>query len=194
MRRTHDRVAGRLDPPREPQRRLAAELRHDADRLLPVEHREHLLRRERLEVEAVGCVVVGRDGLRVAVDHHRLVAESPERLHGVDAAVVELDPLPDPVRPGADDHDARLRRRRQRFVRLAPGRVVVVRGGLDLAGARVDAAVGRPDALRERAAAKRRRPLVPHAAPIESSPQPARLARQMSRDASSRRACVELLR
>ena len=39
--------------------------------LLALDHREHVLERERLEVEAVGGVVVGRDGLRVAVDHHR---------------------------------------------------------------------------------------------------------------------------
>ena len=131
----------------EPQRRLAAELGHDSLGLLAVEDGEHLLGREWLEVEAVGGVVVGRDRLRVAVDHHRLVAERAERLHGVDAAVVELDPLADPVRARADDHDARLRDRRQGLVLLAPGRVVVVRARLDLAGARVDAPVGRPDAL-----------------------------------------------
>ena len=98
VRRAEDPVAGRLDVAREPERRLPAELRHDAVRPLAVEDGEHLLGRERLEVEAVGRVVVGRDGLGVAVDHHRLVAERAERLHGVDAAVVELDPLTDPVR------------------------------------------------------------------------------------------------
>ena len=61
---------------------------------------------ERLEVEAVGRVVVGRNRLRVAVDHHRLVAERPERLHGVHAAVVELDALADPVRARAENDDA----------------------------------------------------------------------------------------
>ena len=98
---------------------------------------------ERLEVEPVGGVVVGRDRLRVAVDHHRLVAERAEALGGVDAAVVELDPLADPVRAGAEDDDARLAARRDRLVRLAAGRVVVVRVGGDLAGAGVDAAVRR---------------------------------------------------
>ena len=63
---------------------------------------------QRLEVEPVGGVVVGGDGLRVAVDHHRLVAERAERLGGVDAAVVELDPLADPVRARAEDDDRRL--------------------------------------------------------------------------------------
>ena len=81
------------------------------DGLLAIADGEHLLRRERLEVEPVGGVVVGGDGLRVAVDHDRLVPERAERLRGVDAAVVELDPLADPVRPRAEDDDPRLRRR-----------------------------------------------------------------------------------
>ena len=139
MRRSQDAVAGLLDVPREPERRLAAELGDDAHGLLAVADGEHLLGRERLEVEAVGGVVVGGDGLRVAVDHDRLVAERAERLRRVDAAVVELDPLPDPVRPRAEDDDARLVAVRRGLVLLAPGGVEVVRGRLDLAGARVDA-------------------------------------------------------
>ena len=145
-RRAEDRVAGVLDDARELERRLAAELDDDADGLLPLADREHRLGVERLEVEPVGRVVVGRDGLGVAVDHHRLVAELAVRRHGVDAAVVELDPLADAVRAGAEDDDARLRAGGRRLVGLAPGRVVVVGRGLDLARARVDAAVRRPDA------------------------------------------------
>ena len=65
----------------------------------------HVLERERLEVQPVDRVVVGRDGLRIAVDHHRLVALVAQREGGVTAAVVELDALADPVRPAAEDHD-----------------------------------------------------------------------------------------
>ncbi len=140
-RRPEDAEARLLDRARELERRLAAELDDDAVGLLALADLEHLLRAERLEVEAVGGVVVGRDRLRVAVDHHRLVAERAEGLRGVDAAVVELDPLADPVRARAEDDDARLRPGRRRLVRLAPGRVEVVRVGLDLAGAGVDAPV-----------------------------------------------------
>ena len=139
VRRSEDAVAALLDRASEPQRRLPAELGDDADRLLAVAHGEHLLRRERLEVEAVGGVVVGRDGLGVAVDHDRLVAERAERLGGVDAAVVELDALADPVRARAEDDDARLVARRGRLVLFPPGRVQVVGRRLDLAGARIDA-------------------------------------------------------
>ena len=62
---------------------------------------------ERLEVEAVGRVVVGRHRLGVAVDHDRLEAGVAQGEAGVDAAVVELDALADAVGPGAEDHDLR---------------------------------------------------------------------------------------
>ena len=86
-------------------------------------------------------VVVRRDGLRVAVHHHGLVSERAEGLGRVDAAVVELDSLPDAVRPRAEDHHTRRGSRGRGLVVLAPRRVEVVRSGLDLARTRVDATV-----------------------------------------------------
>ena len=53
---------------------------------------------ERFEVEAVRGVVIGGDRLGVAVHHHRLEAGGLQGERGVDAAVVELDALADPVR------------------------------------------------------------------------------------------------
>jgi hypothetical protein len=64
---------------------------------LAIDDRHHVFEGQRLEVEAVGGVIVGRHRLRVAVHHHRLVALGPEAEDGVTAAVIELDPLPDPV-------------------------------------------------------------------------------------------------
>jgi hypothetical protein len=98
------RVLERL---RELQRRLPAELDDDTFRLLAPADGEHGCGVERLEVEAVARVVVGRYRLGIRVDHDRLVAERPECLCRVDAAVVELDSLADAVRPAADDDDAR---------------------------------------------------------------------------------------
>src|SRR5579862_1666616 len=108
VRRPQDLVAGLLDRARELQRRLPAELDDDALRPLPVADGEHRLGVERLEVQAVTRVVVGGDRLRVAVHHHRLVAQLAERPDRVHAAVVELDALPDAVRSAAEDDDARL--------------------------------------------------------------------------------------
>ena len=89
----------------EVERRLAAELRDDAQGLFLFVDGEHVLQRQGLEVELVRGVVVGGDGLRVAVDHDRLKAQGLERLCRVHAAVVELDALADAVGAGAEDHD-----------------------------------------------------------------------------------------
>src|SRR5439155_5019130 len=141
-----DAVTGSLEPAGQLQRGLAAELDRDTIRPLPLAHREHFLQSERLEVEPVGGVVVGGDGLRVAVDHHGFVAERAEALRRMHAAVVELDSLPDAVRAGAEDDYAWLLSARGCLIGLAPGRVVVRRGRLDLTGARVDPAVRRTHA------------------------------------------------
>ncbi len=76
VRRAEDAEAGVLELARELERRLAAELDDDALRPLALADRQHFLDAERLEVEAVGGVVVGGDGLGVAVDHHRLAARA----------------------------------------------------------------------------------------------------------------------
>ncbi len=62
-------------------RRLPAELHDHAVRLLVLDDVEHVLDRQRLEVEPVGGVEVGGDGLRVVVDDDRLVARLPQRPH-----------------------------------------------------------------------------------------------------------------
>jgi hypothetical protein len=59
-------------PWREVQRRLAAELHDDAVGLHRAHDGHHVLVRQRLEEQVVARVVVGRDGLRVRVDHDRL--------------------------------------------------------------------------------------------------------------------------
>src|SRR5918997_861350 len=146
------RHAGGFQTGRELQRRLAAELHDHALGLLDFDDPEHVVERQRLEVQPVARVVVGRDGLRVAVDHHRVAARLAHGQRGVHAAVVELDPLADPVRAGAEDHHARLVAAHHLVAgRVAlPGGVVVRRLGLELGGAGVHRAVGpgaRPGAL-----------------------------------------------
>ena len=73
-RRAEDGHARRLQRFREPEWRLAAELHHDALGALPAHDLDHILEGERLEVQLVRDVEVGGDGLRVGVDHDRLVA------------------------------------------------------------------------------------------------------------------------
>ncbi len=110
-----DRHAGLFQRRGELERRLAAELHDDALeralRLLGGDDLQHILGGQRLEVEPVGGVVVGRHRLRIAVDHDRLEARRGEREAGMAAAVVELDALADAVGAAAEDDDL-LRRPR----------------------------------------------------------------------------------
>ena len=66
-------------PLRQLERRLPAELDHDADRLLDVDDLEHVLEGQRLEVERVGDVEVGGHRLRIRVHHDGAVAQLAER-------------------------------------------------------------------------------------------------------------------
>jgi hypothetical protein len=104
-----DRDAGLFQRVGELQRGLAAELDDDAVQrallLFLGQDLEHVLVGQRLEIEPVGGVVVGRHGLRVAVDHDRLVARVLQREGGMAAAIVELDALADPVGAAAEDDD-----------------------------------------------------------------------------------------
>ena len=124
-------AAGVLEAAREVERGLAAELDDDAQRLLGLVDLQHVLERDGLEVELVRGVVVGRDGLRVAVHHDRLVAGLAQRHRGVDAAVVELDALADAVRAAAEDEDLLPVVADRDLARLAVVAGVVVGGVLD---------------------------------------------------------------
>ena len=109
----HHQAAGQH--PGQLERRLAAERHHDpgdagaAGKLrrshLDVDHVADVLLGEGLEVQPVAGVVVSGHRLGVAVDHHGLVPGLRQRERRVDAAVVELDALADPVgaRPQDDD-------------------------------------------------------------------------------------------
>ena len=130
---------------RQPQRRLAAELHHHADRVLACDHLEHVLDRERLEVQTIRRVVVGADGLGVAVDHHRRVAEATQRHRRMHAAVVKLEALADPVGARAEDDHARAIVL-DLLVHRVVTRVAIGAPRLDLGSARVDALEARDDA------------------------------------------------
>ena len=145
----HDRHPGVLEGLGQPQRGLPAELDdHAGDRAglaFGVHDLEHVLAGQRLEVEPVGGVVVGGDGLGVAVDHDRLVARVRQRHRRVHAGVVELDALADPVRTAAQDQHRRPGPRLHLGL-VVVGAVVVRRPGGELGRAGVDRLVDRPDA------------------------------------------------
>ena len=127
-----------LERAAELERRLAAVLHDDALGLLAVQHLEHILEGERFEIKAVGGVVIGRHGLRVAVDHDGLETILAQRHRGMHAAVVELDALADAVRAATQDRDLAARRGR-RLALFFVGRVQVGGGGGELGSTGVDA-------------------------------------------------------
>ncbi len=104
-----DRHIGGFKRMGELQRRLPAELHDHAMQraILPlgIDDFEHILRRQRLEIEPVGGVVIGRHRLGIAVDHDGFIARFRQREAGMAAAIIELDALADAVRPAAKDDD-----------------------------------------------------------------------------------------
>ena len=106
---------------------LTAELHDRAVRLLKVHNRFDILRGQRLKVELVRNVKVGRDRLRIVVDDDGLIALFPEGKGAVHGAEVELDALADAYRAGAENQNLLLRLCLLRLV-LAVVDAVVVRG------------------------------------------------------------------
>ena len=103
---------------------LSAELHDDAQRFFLAVDGEHVFQSQRLEVKLVGSVVVGRDGLGVAVDHHGLKPGVPDREGGMHTAVVEFDALTYAVRSASQDHDLVLGRNFRIVLRVVGGVVV----------------------------------------------------------------------
>ena len=143
-----DRHIGRFQRAREFQRGLAAELHDDAMQRAVLafggDDFQHVFGGQRLEIQPVGGVVVGRHRFRVAVDHDGFIAGVMQREAGMAAAVIELDALADPVRSAAEDDDL-LRVGRRAFVgqrareRRLIGRIHIGGGRGELGRAGVDA-------------------------------------------------------
>ena len=146
----HDVHAALLEHARQLKRSLAAERHHDAVRTLNVNDVHDVLVGERLKVQAVGRVVVGRDSLGIAVDHDGLKAAGRQRVARVHAAVIELDTLANAVGAGAQNHRLGLARRRglvgsyallgirARAVDVLVRLVMVLRGARELRSAGID--------------------------------------------------------
>ena len=104
---------------------LAAELDHRPPGLLQLHHSLHVLGRQGLEVQLVGHVKVGGDGLGVIVDDDGLIAQALEGPDRMDRAVVKLDALANADGPGAQ----------HQHLPLLPGRLGAM--GLALAGGEI---------------------------------------------------------
>ena len=146
-RRPDDRHAVLFKITRELERRLPAELHDDAPRFFDVNDLQHILERQRLEIETIGCVVIGRNGLGIAVDHDRLESVFAKRHRRMDAAIVEFDTLPDPIR-SATQHDDFFAIGRCGLAFILVRRIHVGRLGCEFRRAGVDALEHRTKACR----------------------------------------------
>src|SRR5690554_4682264 len=103
------------------QRGLATVLHNDALRFFDVDDFQHVFQGDRLEVQPVGGIVVGRHGLRVAVDHDGFVTVFTHGQGRVHTAVVEFDALADTVGAATDHHDLLAVRRLRLALFLVSG-------------------------------------------------------------------------
>ena len=132
---------------REFQRRLPSVLHDYAVRLFDVHDFKHIFERQRLEIQPVGRIVVGRYRLRVAIDHDGLETVFAQRECCMHAAIVEFDALPDAIRPAAQ-HDHLLAVGRLRLALFLVGRIHIRGVGGEFRRAGVDTLVDRAYAER----------------------------------------------
>src|SRR5690606_38642362 len=131
-----DRHAGLFQSAADLQRGLAAVLHDDALGLLDTDDFQHVFQGHRFEVQAIGGVVVGGNGFRVAVDHDGLEAVFTHRHRSVHAAEVELDALTDTVQTATENQDL-VAGRRVGLALFLVGRIHVGGVGGELGGAGV---------------------------------------------------------
>ena len=105
---------------------------------------QNVFKRDRFKVEAVGGVVVGRNGLGVAVHHNRFVTVFAHRKRRMHAAVVKFDTLTDSVGAAAQNDDL-LFIRGLRFVFRLVGRIHVRGLRFKFRGAGIHALINRAD-------------------------------------------------
>src|SRR5579859_13295 len=144
--RTNDGHTVAFQFQRKIQRRLPAKLHDDALRLFAFDDGEHVFQCQRLKIQAVRSVVVGRNRLRIAIHHDGFETVFVQRIGSVAAAIIKLNALPDAVRAAPQNHDF-WPRLRVRFVLVLVSRVEIRREGFKLRGARVHAFENRRDAV-----------------------------------------------
>ncbi len=101
---TEDVDACLLELPGNIERSLSAKLADNAFGLFLFIDLQDVFDGKRLEVEFVGGVIIRGNGFGVAVDHNGFIVHVTQGECGMDTAVVELNPLSDPVGAAAKNH------------------------------------------------------------------------------------------
>ncbi len=102
---TDDLHTGRFQRQGQLKRGLTTVLDDHTIGLFHINNGQHIFKGDRLKVETIGGVVVGRYGFRITVDHNGLVTIFAHGQGRVHTAVVELDTLTDTVRATANHHN-----------------------------------------------------------------------------------------
>ncbi len=127
------------------ERRLSAILDDHAHRALQMHDFQHIFKRQRFEVKSVGCIVIGRDRFRIAVDHDGFIAIFTQGQRRMHTAIIKFDTLTDTVGTTAEHNDF-LFIRRMRFALVFISGIHVRGFGSELCGAGIDALVDRTHA------------------------------------------------
>ena len=139
-----------LQRQRKVQRCLPAELHDDPDRRsrrrFVFANREHIFEGQRFKIQAVAGVVIGGDGLGIAIDHDRLVAVVAKCECRMAAAVIEFNSLPYSIGSAAQDDDFLFRGWRRLILFFICG-VEVRRVAFKFGGAGIHALVHRLNAM-----------------------------------------------
>ena len=90
------------------ERCLAAELHNypfqSAVFLFFGENFQNIFSRQRFKIKAVRCVIIGRNGFGIAIDHDGFITGFGQRETGMAAAIIKFDPLTDPVGAPPQNH------------------------------------------------------------------------------------------
>ena len=84
--------------------RLPSQLKHDTFWFFKMNDLDNILECEGFKIQLVTHIKVCRYSLRVRVDHDRLIASFSKSENCLHTAVVELNALPNSVRPTPEDY------------------------------------------------------------------------------------------
>ncbi len=126
------------------ERRLSPELNNHAFRFCLVVNIEDVLERKRLKIKFVAGIVIGRDRFRIRIHHDGFEPEFTQGERGVDAAVIEFNPLADAIGPAAQNHDFALPAFAS-LVLIPVGRIIIRRVRFEFRSAGIDQSISGSD-------------------------------------------------
>ena len=126
---------------------MPAKLNNHAIRFFLVVNIEHVLEGQRLKIKFVAGVVIGRDRFRIRIHHDGFEPEFTQGERGVDAAVIEFNPLADAIGPAAQNHDFAFAAFAL-LILVAVGRIIIRRISFEFSSAGINQSISGNDFIR----------------------------------------------